>query len=876
MGKYIWVGFLITLLVAIGIFVWLVVWLVKLSPTQIITYWGVVFTSHIFLYLLFRPYLSMTQKQALLESESLKSEILSAVMNNMQEGMAIHKVLFNENKEPVDYEYLQVNPSFYQHTGLSGDIVGKKASEINAFEKPPFLDIYIEVSQTGKPITFETYFEPLKKHFSISAFRIQGGHFATVFSDITERKTMETNIQASAEKYRTMAELTFDWETWTSPTGKFVFVSPACEEASGYTPEDFYTDQKLMENIVYPEDRDKLFHHIASFEETPCGEAEFRIQHKDGSIRWISHICRSIYDDDGKFLGRRARNRDITDIKKSNEAVEKIEGIYRRAITAAGGVPYHRGINPNRYFFVGEGITQLTGYPPEKFTPELWGELHIQTHFRGELEGLTAEDAVRKVREGIVSQWTVDYQIQTKDGDLKWVADTSVELRDEKGQSIGSIGFLLDISSRKETEEELRSSLSLLQAVIESSTDGLLVISHQGQVLNYNHQFESLWKLMVDDKFIEDPDYRIEVLESKVKQPGLFYRLNENPAFNNKVSGYELMELKDSRILERYISPYRVGDETTGQVWTFRDVTERRKSEEALRESEENFRSVFRAAPFPMLITRKEDSTIIIANQAATAMLGVSELYMDNLKMLNFYYNPTDRKALLEQMASNDNQVVGFEIRLCSTSGQVIWVDMSVITMRYRGDEVFVIGMADVTERKQTEHKLKIQALTDQLTGLPNRTLLLERIGRCLSQQKRHRDYQYAVLMMDLDRFKEVNDTLGHLEGDQLLVDVARKLEHIIRPTDTAARLGGDEFVLLLEDIHEESDAILVAERLKEELKQPIYLNDEPQTVTTSLGIVIGNDSYNKPFELIRDADIALYQAKQAGRDQYAIFTPKK
>jgi diguanylate cyclase (GGDEF)-like protein len=178
----------------------------------------------------------------------------------------------------------------------------------------------------------------------------------------------------------------------------------------------------------------------------------------------------------------------------------------------------------------------------------------------------------------------------------------------------------------------------------------------------------------------------------------------------------------------------------------------------------------------------------------------------------------------------------------------------------------------EITERLRAEERLSYDALHDALTGLPNRVLLLDRIDQAYRKGQRMRDQKFALLFLDLDRFKVINDSLGHGSGDQLLVAVAKILSHTMRGMDTVARLGGDEFVILLEGVSSQEDVLLTADRLQMELAKPIQLDVTPVYVSASIGIVTATEGYESSEALLRDADLAMYQAKAQGKARYVIF----
>jgi len=178
----------------------------------------------------------------------------------------------------------------------------------------------------------------------------------------------------------------------------------------------------------------------------------------------------------------------------------------------------------------------------------------------------------------------------------------------------------------------------------------------------------------------------------------------------------------------------------------------------------------------------------------------------------------------------------------------------------------------DIIERRRAQEQLLHNTLHDGLTGLPNQALFMERLKFALERTKQQKDYLFAVLFLDLDRFKVINDSLGHLVGNQLLIGIARKLEAIVRSADTVARFGGDEFTILLEDIKDISGAVHVAQRIQQELTLPFNLSEHEVFTNTSIGIALSTTGYGRPEHILRDADIAMYRAKTLGRSHYEVF----
>ncbi|MCC6538490.1 MAG: EAL domain-containing protein [Bryobacterales bacterium] len=220
-------------------------------------------------------------------------------------------------------------------------------------------------------------------------------------------------------------------------------------------------------------------------------------------------------------------------------------------------------------------------------------------------------------------------------------------------------------------------------------------------------------------------------------------------------------------------------------------------------------------------------------------------------------------------------ETLELEYRMKRATGEYRWMrSRSLVVGRdAQGHARQVLGVAeDVTDRKRLEEQLVHTALFDALTDLPNRALFLDRLERAIRRGKRQPNYRFAVLYMDLDRFKLINDGLGHLAGDQMLVFIARRLESCLREGDTFARLGGDEFALLMEGLAKDADALLLADRIQNELRKPFLLGINEVVTSTSIGITFSNPLYENPKEVLRDADIALYRAKEQGLGCYQIF----
>ncbi|ARV63095.1 hypothetical protein BZZ01_18195 [Nostocales cyanobacterium HT-58-2] len=303
-------------------------------------------------------------------------------------------------------------------------------------------------------------------------------------------------------------------------------------------------------------------------------------------------------------------------------------------------------------------------------------------------------------------------------------------------------------------------------------------------------------------------------------------------------------------------------------------MTERQQAEQALRLSEERFRLAIDNIPDTFVIYNAERRFQFVnaygvsrSGYSQAAHIGHTDEEIHPPEVTNTYL------PLLQKTVETRTKQTG-ECNINLPSGSFTIVVTYVPLLNEYGEIHQILGHTyDITERKRAEEQLRQNAFHDALTGLPNRALFMERLKHTIERAKWQENYLFAVLFLDLDRFKVINDSLGHLVGDQFLLAIASRLKACIRLVDIVARLGGDEFTILLEEIHNVSDAIKVAERIQQELALPIELNGQEVFTTASIGIALSSTAdYDQPEKLLRDADTAMYRAKALGKARYELF----
>lgn len=307
------------------------------------------------------------------------------------------------------------------------------------------------------------------------------------------------------------------------------------------------------------------------------------------------------------------------------------------------------------------------------------------------------------------------------------------------------------------------------------------------------------------------------------------------------------------------------------------EIVERQIAEAALKESEERYALAVMGAKDGLWDWKLKTNEVYFSCRWKS-LLGKEESEIENSSNEWFkYIHPEDTERVKLELAAHIEGLspqFESEYRMLHTDGTYRWMLSRGLAVRDVNGKAYRMAgsQTDITERKLVEQQLLHDAFHDALTGLPNRALFMDRLGHAVERVKRHKDSLFAVVFIDLDRFKVVNDSLGHLCGDQLLIAFVQRLQHCLRAGDTIARLGGDEFTIILEEIEDISVATAVAERIQSFLTLPFSLSGHEVFITASIGIVLSTTGFEQLEDLLRDADTAMYRAKAQGKACYQVF----
>jgi diguanylate cyclase (GGDEF)-like protein/PAS domain S-box-containing protein len=453
-----------------------------------------------------------------------------------------------------------------------------------------------------------------------------------------------------------------------------------------------------------------------------------------------------------------------------------------------------------------------------------------------------------------------------RDGVRKPVEGSVAPFLDEAGRVAGVVLVVRDISTRLKAEQALRS----LEKAVVTMQLGLTIAEPDGTILYTNPAEAAMHGYTVEElvgrnvSLLAPPELRRPMSREELRRVRSWRR----EAINLRKDGrWFFVNLTSDVVVGASGEPVAV-------VTICEDLSERRRAEEALRASEERYALAMEAAEEGLWDWDLATNSVHFS-PGWKSMLGLTEVREAPEEWLGRVH-PEDAervKAELAQHLGGLGRPLESEYRMRHEDGSHRWVlSRGIVVRDDQGNAVRSVGShTDVSGRKRAEEELVQRAFYDPLTGLPNKALFMDRLGRT-AERSRRRPHFFAVLFLDLDGFKLINDSLGHTRGDELLALAARRVESCVRPGDTVARLGGDEFAILLEDLDSAVDATRVAERIEHELSTPFWLDDHEVCAGASIGIALSAPHYERAEELLRDADTAMYRAKSLGGGSHQVF----
>jgi len=694
------------------------------------------------------------------------------------------------------------------------------------------------------------------------------------FMDITARKHMEEALRQSEERYRTVIEDIEEGYYEVDLQGNFTFASDSICATLGYTREELIG--MSYKNYVPNEQFDYVYNIFKKVYETgkPIKSYSLINIRKNGERIHVEDSVAPLSDKNGKIIGFKGITRDITQRKIMEEILQKSEDYFREITENSSDVIIITESNGN-IKYCSRSVERCLGYKPEELTG------------KNAFNFIYADDLPRAANDYSKAIQTKDtaipneFRVVHKDGSVRLFEGLGKNLLDNPSVA-GFIMNIRDVTERKQLEiqkeaaqKSLRESEEKYRTILEKMEEGLFELDLKGNIT-----------------FVNDAECR-KLGYSREELTGMNYRQfqDENTAkktrqiFSEVYKKEEPIQLLDVEIIRKNgskafneISVSLLKDKqgkATGFRGISRDVTVRRQMEEMIRQSEEKYRTIINEVDewyFEIDLA----GNVIFVNDAIVRSVGYPPERLIGLNYKSFTSEERSGEVfkIFRQVYETREPIKNFPYEFVLPDGKITFFELSVFPKL--DDQGKVVGFRgvghDVTERKRTEEQLNYIATHDLLTGLPNRMLLMDRLKMATAQAKRNAQ-KLALMMLDLDNFKNVNDSLGHMVGDKLLKEISLRLTGRLRQNDTICRLGGDEFIILLPAIERVEDAVEVAKIILESFEQSFICNDHLINSSISIGIAIYPDDAQDIDALMKNADMAMYYVKAHGRNGYHLFS---
>jgi diguanylate cyclase (GGDEF)-like protein/PAS domain S-box-containing protein len=678
----------------------------------------------------------------------------------------------------------------------------------------------------------------------------------------TRSERSEGEIAAWQSRYELMiaasGQLMHEYDV---STGNMMW-GDSLEQVLGYSPDEMRGGIAQWEEMIHPEDRDKVLRMFKIAEENLAAfDAQYRLRHKDGAYRWVHDRGNFTSDGQGKAIRMIGMMQDLTTHRRAEKELQESEARYQSLFKKNQAAMLM--IDPETAAIIDAnlGACVFYGYPYEKIL-----KLNMT-----DIDTLTTEEVKTEMQRALSEQQNHFYhRHRLANGQIRDVEVYSHPLFMRGKQLLYSI--IHDITERKEAEEALRQSEEKYRTILESIEEGYCEVDLAGNFTFFNDSMCRIFGYPKEELMgMNNQQYTDQENAKKLYQAfQQVYRTGEPQR------GYEYEIIRRDGT-KRYVeTSASLRKDALGNPIGFRgiarDITERKQFERVLQQERETFFSILQKEPYGALLIDADD-TFLYINPEFTAITGytIKDVPTGKEWLRKAFPDSEYRHKIIATWKEDATRRKGVD-RVWSVVCKDGGVKEIEFKLTFLDDGRIIVMLSDVTEQKRTEEELAYKATHDLLTGLPNRMLFKDRFSVAMAQAQRvHK--KLAVIFLDLDRFKEVNDTLGHDAGDRLLNAVGNRLTDLLRKTDTVARLGGDEFLLLLPDIDQGEDAVTVTQTVLYALRQPFIVNGQEVSISTSIGIAIYPDDGVDIDTLVSRADKAMYNAKQSGHDTYQRYS---
>ncbi|MBT2342290.1 MULTISPECIES: EAL domain-containing protein [Pseudomonas] len=689
-----------------------------------------------------------------------------------------------------------------------------------------------------------------------------------VIREITHQREREQALRSSEKRFATLFHLSPNMVLVTrQEDGLIIEANQYFESLFGWPLHDIIGRTTLELGLwVDPGQRAKLVEAINAKGELASMEVE--LQASDGQIHNGLLSAQRVELEGQPYL--LSTFLDTTDRKLAELALKDSQERLDLALDSAqlGTWDWHI---PSGMLYGSARAAQLHGLEPKPF----------HESFDAFFDGVPNEErnnmrnAYRSLREGPAGNYQLTYRVQLPDGTSRYLESRARLYRNDDGSPLRMAGTLLDITDQVEREQSLAASEEKFATLFQVSPDPICV-THQdsGRFLEINSSFSQTFGWSAKDVIGLSAD-EIGLWDASGSSLQRIERVIREQSLSNVAI---VVHHKNGQPLTCVISSRQinVGNQPC-IVTTLRDITHQQRSEAALKASEEKFAKAFHSSPDAITITERESGRYLEINDGFCRLTGyrADEVIGRTVYEVGIWAEEKQRTTLLAELQLK-GRVLHQEMLGRNKRGEILTMEVSVEPITLNETACLLLTARDVSLLRNAEAQIRHLAYHDPLTNLPNRALLMDRLSQQIALLKRH-SLRGALLFLDLDHFKHINDSLGHPVGDTVLKIITARLEASVRMEDTVARLGGDEFVVLLSGL-EGSRAVVseqvqkLADTLRELLSEPMFLDGQRLQVTPSIGMALIPDHGSTPADLLKRADIALYRAKDSGRNTSQMF----
>lgn len=770
-----------------------------------------------------------------------------------------------------DGRFISANPAFQSRSGYSAaELIGQRPIDLDIW---PELDvrakIWGRIASDSRIVDLPICIRA--RDGSVFSARLDGERFDAdglsavfcIIRDTLVESAMPASLQADPGSYRALFLAAAEGIYRSLPEGGFIDVNPAMARIFGFdSPEQMLREASQDSSLLYadPEQGRLLRRRIAA--EGRVEDLRSQARRRDGSLICISENARAVRDRNGKILFLEGSVVDITERLSADAALRQSEALYKVLVdNCRDGVFL---IQAGIVHFANRALADMLGYGVD--------ELVGMDYFRLVAPQNIAQQAQRKAEREAGSRELQSYEIELirKDGCQRMFAVLADAV--EYGAGIASTGVMRDITSEREQLRQLQDAERKFRELFENSPVGLFQSTFDGRIAAINGRLAQMLGYRAASELMSGASSMLDFYADPAERS----RLIDEAVRTGKVENHPLrIRRRDGSEAWVAVSA-RIEKDADGLPTCFdgsmQDITERHLAELALRQSEAKYRTLVDHSQVGVFILRKNHYTYV--NRTFAAMLGYSEAELCQIAFESLVAPEFMRvaDARLKALARNEAIASDYESCYLHRDGSRVWVTVSIGPVELDGVRHMTGTVRDISRHRQAEQRLKFNATHDSLTGLSNRLYFQQRLDEVLRRARDSDDYRYAVLFLDLDGFKLVNDSLGHEAGDRLLVNLAHQLAERLSERALVARYGGDEFTILPATPCSRSDAVSMANEVLGLFAGTFDIGEHEVFSSASLGIVLGRREYLAPDQIMRDVDTAMYRAKASGKAGYTIF----